>query len=333
MLKRVRILRWLAAIFCLCLIAFAITAWWASSEIIHPPRRSLQDYHLEMLGNPAKFGLIIRPFEVHDAISGAKPTPCLLCEPDLRETGARGAKLREQLIARGLSLPEHGKIIGTLVLLHGRKGRKEDGLPIAERFCAAGFRCLLPDLPAHGDNENEIASYGLNEWNLPNAVMQEATKQFGIPASPRALWGISQGGSVAVHAAAKTPWDTLIVVSSFADFDELCLAQSRRLFGPFSGMLHAAVQALVEKRAGYRADQICPIAYVRRLEIPTLIAHGTDDALIPVSSGKALFEALPGTDKQWIIVEGGTHDHVLTTPMPLYAEMTAFYLSHLPKSH
>ena len=34
-------------------------------------------------------------------------------------------------------------------------------LLVAERFCAAAFRCLMMDLPPHGDHPAEVATYGL----------------------------------------------------------------------------------------------------------------------------------------------------------------------------
>jgi len=331
--RRRRLLRLLTVLGCGGAVAAAGISWWASGEIVHPPRRPLQDYHLEILAQPAKFGLTVRPFESPGATEQDKPTPCLLCEPDATGApGARGVRVRDQLTARGVTVPKFGAMRSTIVLLHGRKGRKEDGLPIAERFCAAGFRCLLIDLPAHGDNLNPTATYGLHEWNIPDLAMRAAVKQFGIPATPRFLWGMSQGGSVSVHAASKTAWDALIVVSSFARFSDVCEGQSRRLLGPFSPPLYDIVQKLVQYRGGYRPDQIVPIDLVPGLRMPTMIAHGTKDELIPSEAGQELYDALPGANNLWITVEGGTHNHVLTTPMPLYAEMAAFYLAHLPPS-
>jgi len=306
-------------------------AWWASSEIVHPSRRSLQAYHQEILATPAKFGLIVRAFDAPGSTPSDQPTPCLLCEPDTTMgPGERGSRVRDQLAAKGVVPPAHGQMIGTVVIVHGRKGRKEDGLPVAERFCAAGLRCLLIDTPAHGDNLNPLASYGLREWSLPDLAMREAVRRFGIPATPRALWGISQGGSVCLHAAAKTSWESLIVVSSFARLGDVCVAQSRKRLGPLTGPLYEAVESLVEFRAGYRPEQIRPIDLVPGLQMPVMIAHGTKDDLIPTASGHELYDALPGVDKLWMSVDGGTHDRVLTTPMPLYAEMAAFYLAHLP---
>ncbi|NQW99491.1 hypothetical protein HQ447_02445 [bacterium] len=89
-------------------------------------------------------------------------TPCLVCFPDPSgNLGDRGIKIRQQLSARGLALKPAGESIGTRVLVHGRKGRKEDYLPIAERLCASGFRCVIPTLIAHGTTDSVSAiAYG-----------------------------------------------------------------------------------------------------------------------------------------------------------------------------
>lgn len=303
--------------------------WWAAGEIVHPARRPLQDYHQAILNSPSQHGLIIRPFEVPGIAADEHPTPVLLCEPDpLSTPGPRGQLIRQQLADLKCPLPPFGQINATLVLLHGRKGRKEDNLPIAERFCAAGFRCLLIDLPAHGENRNSIASYGLHEWSLPDRIETAAAARFHHPPLPRGLWGISQGGAVAVQAAAKTPWNALVIMSSFARFEDICRGQSDRLFGPASDLMFTLLKPAVEFRGGYRLGDITPINSARQVHIPTMIGHGTSDTLIPIEIGQQLFDAVPSKTKEWRRVEDGTHDRVLVTPMPLYADMARFYLSH-----
>jgi hypothetical protein len=127
-------------------LASGLAVWAASDELAAPTRRELQDYHRELLHDPAARGLSVRRFPC-----GQNTTACLLVEPDARAgLTARTKQLRSQLRARGLALPVYGNVHGILVLLHGRKGRKEDLLPVAERFAAAGFRSVIPDLPAHG---------------------------------------------------------------------------------------------------------------------------------------------------------------------------------------
>lgn len=310
--------------------AVVALAWWGATALLQPSRRTLQDYHKEMLDQPRRFGLALHAFEVPAEKVGGYSMPCLLCEPDAGAApGARGQILRKQLGAMGVKLAEFGTVRGTVVLLHGHKGRKEDGLPVAERFCAAGLRCILLDLPAQGDNANPIASFGLREWRLPSEAVREASKRFRFPERPCALWGISQGGAVAIQAAAQTPCDTLVVLSSFPRLNDVCEAQSRRLFGPLSITMDALMDRITAWRAGYIPSQVRPIDFARRLQMPVLIAHGTADTLIPLASGRQLYDALQSPVKRWLPVEGGTHDRVLTTPMPLYAEMTRFLLENM----
>lgn len=159
---------------------------------------------LEYLEHPAEHGLIIKSFIASDG------TPCLVCTPT-RNLEQRGIVIRQQLTARGISLESSGKIMGTLVLIHGRKGRKEDYLAIAERFCAVGFRCVIPDMPAHGDNPATIATYGIREAGIPTRVLTEASKQFSFEPQPVGLLGMSMGGAVAIYAADQpvAPWKAL----------------------------------------------------------------------------------------------------------------------------
>jgi uncharacterized protein len=160
-------------------------------EIASPTRRPLMDYHREFMSNPTAHGLVVDHFTASDGM------PCLVCTPyPSGNLSERGEKIRQQLGARHLKLPPFGKVIGTLVLVHGRKGRKEDYLAIAERLCAIGFRCFMPDLPAHGDDPATLATYGVREAELPARVLAEAARKFASDPQPAGLFGMSMGGSV-----------------------------------------------------------------------------------------------------------------------------------------
>ena len=235
-----RLVRWTCRLAWLALmgvLGFVLTGVLAGWMLARPPRRALQDYHRDYLDHPAAHGLLIHRAEV--SIDGPPhPVPYLVCEPDVHAgPAARGTKLRDQLAAGGSVVPAYGFVRGNLVLLHGRKGRKEDLLPVAERFCAAGFRCLLPDLPAHGENMAPNCGYGtfVQEAEIPAAVLDDAARRFSFSADqPAGLWGISMGGSYALSAAkvdAKR-WDRVIVVCSFARLYDVVQGQARHLAGP-----------------------------------------------------------------------------------------------------
>jgi uncharacterized protein len=302
--------------------------WWAGHELASPARRSLQDYHREFLAKTAEHGVTVQAFCLTDG------TPCLMMEPlsDGR-LGRRGKVIRDQLTAEGIELPPAGKIMGSLVLVHGRKGRKEDYLVIGERLCAAGFRCLLADMPAHGEHPEKVITFGLHESGIPSRLLSEASEHFHFSAQPAGLLGMSMGGAVAVHAAAreKAPWKALVVISSFDRLDTVIQSNVASRAGEALGRLWRAGAGWVyQLRTGVRLEQIRSDEPASRLSIPVLMAHGTADRVIPIESGRRLYQSLPlTTEKMWNDVPGADHHNVLITDFPIYAAVARWMLRHM----
>lgn len=274
---------------------------------------------------PAEHGLSITSFTLDDG------TPSLLCAPlPSGHIGSRGQKIREDLAARNISPPPAGQIIGTIVLVHGRRGRKEDYLPIAERLCAVGFRCLLLDLPGHGDNTSAVATYGVREAALPSRLLDTASKKFHFDPQPAALFGMSMGGSVAIHSCAQSdaPWQSLVVVASFDDFSTVVREKATSRVGETLGSCwFEATDYLFQAKTHLSTSAVRPAKIASSLKLPTLLAHGTADQAVPMSSGKRLFDAFP-EPKRWIEIPGAGHDNVLITDFPIYAEIAAWFLAH-----
>lgn len=316
-----------AVILPLLLILLTIgMALWAGSEIATPPRRKLMDYHQLILTNQPAHGIRIDPFTASDG------TPCLFVTPS-GNPGKRGSILRTQLTAQGHTLPAFGTHTGTLVLTHGRKGRKEDYLPIAERFCAIGFRCVIPDLPGHGEHPTDIATYGLHEATLPQLVLREASQRFSFNPHPAGLMGMSMGGSVAVHAAGQpdAPWQALVVIASFDSLATTIQTQASGYVGDTLGPLWTnATNEVFHHKTGCSLRDIQPQRIVATLTLPTLIAHGTADRTIPLTSARRLFLAIPNTTaKKWIEIPNADHDNVFVTDFPIYAEIANWMLIHV----
>jgi uncharacterized protein len=323
--------RWRSILFSLvALMIFAVVGavYWAGSEIASPSRRALMDYHQEYLSNPASHGLLIERFTANDG------TPCLVCVPEPHGMlGDRGTKIRKQLSARGFTLQLPGKIIGNLVLTHGRKGRKEDYLPIAERLCAVGFRCVIPDLPAHGDHPEKLATYGVKEAGRLTRILDEAAHKFTFDKQPAGLLGMSMGGSVAIHdsALADSSWKALVIISSFDFFKNVIESQASSYAGNTLGPFLANGAAVVyQQKTGMPLIEIEPRRHAAKIDIPTLVAHGTADQVIPLSSGRSLFDSLINSaPKKSIEIPGANHDNVLITDYPIYAEIAEWMLLHV----
>ena len=320
----------LAATLAVCILALLLIAQQINAAIFSPPRRALQEYHMKRINNPADYGLSIIS---HGCLDGQ--VPCLLVEPDgLAGAGKRGKILRQQLADKGAKLPAYGRVHGVVVLLHGRSGRKEDLLPVAERFVAAGFRCVIPDLPGHGDSPLESMSFGSSEFErqLPAKVLADMRLQFGLPDEPAALWGMSMGGAFAVNAAGETStdWDAMMVVSSFASLESVLESQIPEQWLPlFPALLSLLdVERNLQQRPTIRS--IRPRQVAQSVTLPTLLVHGDQDTFVSMEQGQHLYEALKSANKEWLTVPKAGHSNVLATSMPLYSEMSEWLLDVLP---
>ncbi|MEZ5536123.1 MAG: alpha/beta fold hydrolase [Thiolinea sp.] len=311
-------------------IVAIIAAHQINEYIFSPPRRSIHSYHLEHLQNPAQFGLEIR---THQCLDGK--VPCLLVEPSrINNPGRRGTVLRKQLADKGITLPAYGTSRGMMVLLHGRNGRKEDLLAVAERFAAAGFRCLIPDLPGHGDSPLPTMAFGSSEFerNLPAEILSDARQHFQLPDEPAVLWGMSMGGAFAVGAARSAPaWDALMVVSSFAALDEVLKIYIPNRWHKLANIMQPFFDAAQWLNGEPGISQMQPAQWAKQLSVPALVVHGERDRYVPIQQGRKLYESLASKEKHWITVPGGGHRSVLATSMPLYAEMSAWLLQTLEK--
>jgi pimeloyl-ACP methyl ester carboxylesterase len=310
---------------------FLTLAWMASSRLICPPRAAIHDHQREILDHPEAHGLVIHSFTVRT--SDGYDTPCLMCEPS-RHPGValKGNKVRQELLAQGVAVPPWGDITATLVLLHGHSGRKENFLAVSERFCAAGFRCLMMDLPGHGEHPAPFATFGLTEATLPQEILQEAAKRFSFAPQPAGLFGISQGGAIALQAAARpgATWFVVGELSGFATLDEVIAAESRHLFGPLHQPACGIVHWLVMKRARFLPENVRPIDAVTLLkDQAVLIGHGDADDFVPPEHARRLFAAVPSARKTFLSVPGADHHHVLVTTAPVYATVSAFFLKAL----
>lgn len=320
---RKAILRTLGLLAVLVLVLYAGLCWWIAGEIFSPPRKALQAFHREWLEQAEAHGM-----EVNRLM--ADGVPVLLCEPSRLGPGYRGRILRRQVAADGFAPPVNGKIMGTLVLLHGRGQRKEDLLPVAERFCAMGLRCLLPDLPGHGENPARVSRFGFSasETGLPARVLKAAAAERGFNAYPAGLWGMSMGGAYAVAAASSSArWDAVVLVSTFDALDPL-LNEGLGRRGPWvAAAMRPGLRLAIRLRTGFWSDRLRPIEAVRKIEAPVFVAHGMADTLIRPERGRELFQAVSNQPKRWVEVAGARHGNVLVTPHHLFAEMTEWYLA------
>ncbi len=304
------------------LTGFIIYQGW---RLASPNRKAIQNYHRDWLVQPNLHGV-----SIEETLCLNGKVPVLLIQPSM-PLGERGIKVREQLSIRGVTILSLEEMVNhnathTVVLLHGRNGRKEDLLAVAERFCAVGLRCLLIDLPAHGDSEVETVHFGASEWeqDLPYKVLLECAEKYNFSQKKASLWGMSMGGSFANSALADDEhgdhWRRAVIVCSFDRLEKLIKGQCK------SNLLTSIVSKVSECCGGARLIDVSPADWVKSVNTPVMLVHGNADSLISQERGRALYNAYASVDKRWVEVDGGTHQNILVTPMPLYAEMLEWLL-------
>lgn len=308
-------------------LLYLALVWWCVKEIAEPSRRAADVPHLPYFDGTAKAGFVVEKFVSSDGM------PCLVCTPEhVDKFSKRAGIIRQQLAEQGISLKPAGEIIGTVLILHGRSGIKEDYLAVAERFCAVGFRCVIPDLPGHGGNPEPFTTYGVLEAPIILKCYAEVAVKNGFTGQPSAILGQSMGGAEAIHTAALdgSPFGAMVVVSSFDKLETVIRGQANSLLGQTLGAAVAMPAGHVyEWRTGVPIAGIDSSEKARQVRIPTLVVHGDDDSMVPTASGKALFDSFPGNTKRWLEVPGAEHNNVLVTDFPLYATMAKWFLDHL----
>lgn len=312
----------------LLVVLYSALVWYCVSEISEPPRRPVQAYAQPYLDGTAKAGFTVESF------TSSGGMPCLVCIPTAVDVlSERAGIIRNQLAKEGVKLMPVGTRLGNLLILHGRKGMKEDYLPVAERFCAVGFVCVIPDLPGHGSNPERYTTYGVTEAPKILDCYHEVVEKFSLSAEYNAILGQSMGGSEAVHVAASVESDfqAMVLLATFDKLETVIQGQTDELLGSFLGaVVRVPADSVFGWKTGLKFSEIRPIDKTPEINANTLVVHGEDDKMVSPSRGKALFDSLPRhTDNEWLLIPDAGHSNILVTDYPLYAKMAEWLLGQI----
>ena len=186
-----------------------------------------------------------------------------------------------------------------VLMLHGNgenlETMRQAGL--FEDFHATGAGVLAIDYPGYGRSPGTPSE----EANVAAAEAAWGWLRANAGGRPAVVAGWSLGAGVAAQLAARHSGETagVILLSAWDRLEEV----ARR---HFPGWM---VSALLAER--YDSAAIAP-----QIAAPVLMVHGERDAIIPVTLGRRLFEALPGPDKRWVEVRGAGHNDLLAGREP-----------------
>lgn len=200
------------------------------------------------------------------------------------------------------------------LIFHGNAGNMTQRLDTIAMFHRLGYGVLIFDYRGYGRSSGRPSEDGL--YRDAVAAWEHLTRERGIAPARIVLFGESLGGGVAAWLAAKLDQSeqpgALVLASSFTSAPEL--AADLYPWLPTRGLVRL------------RYDTRAALATIR---CPVLIAHSSDDDIIPFHHGQALYEAA-GEPKVFLELAGG-HNEGFIFRLPTWVGVLGNFLrQHVP---
>ena len=200
----------------------------------------------------------------------------------------------------GLSALRWGKG-PTVLLMHGWEGRPTQFAALIETLVKAGHTVVSLEGPAHGRSPGQQAHVVL----FARALLEAAAE---LPPL-RAVIGHSMGGaSVMLALQMGLRAEAAVSIAAPAQLLGVLRGFARRLGLP--ARARAAFIRQVERDVGMQISRLDVSGY--QLELPGLIVHAVDDALVPASEAEVIHKAW--FDSRLLQLEDGGHQRVLADP-------------------
>jgi pimeloyl-ACP methyl ester carboxylesterase len=178
----------------------------------------------------------------------------------------------------------------TVLLLHGNAGTLSDFSPDAVILQNRGFDVLLVDYRGYGRSEGETLSEATLKLD-GLAAMRYLTTDRKLDRMAIALLGYSLGTTVATDLAVSGPCRAIALVAP--------MASARR-------QAKEAMTWLPDLFFDRMRNRFDNVGKIGRVNCPVLVVHGSDDEVISVAHGRAVYDAAP-QPKRLFIVRGGRH--------------------------
>lgn len=203
---------------------------------------------------------------------------------DVWFTNADGVKLN------GWFIRAKTQAVGTVLYCHGNGGNLTNVGWLAGDLAAYGLEVLIFDYRGYGRSEGSVPSES-ELYADADAAYDFLTKERGVRPERLAIYGLSLGTTAAIDLASRRKCGALVVEAGLSSA---------------SDMASVAVPWLPTWLHWVGRNRFESARKIANVKCPVLVAHGTDDEVIPVEQGRKLFAAAP-EPKKLMIVKGGHH--------------------------
>jgi uncharacterized protein len=188
----------------------------------------------------------------------------------------------------GLWLGQADSAAPVLLYLHGSRWDVRASTPRMRRMHELGFAVLAIDYRGFGRSSDALPSESLAAEDARVAWRWLAQQH---PEARRFIFGHSLGGAIAVQLAGEVDDEAgLIVEGTFTSIADV-FTSLRWGWSPITLLITQHFDS---------ASRIADVGS------PVLVVHGSEDGMVPVKLGRALFDKAR-EPKRFVLVEGGSH--------------------------
>lgn len=195
----------------------------------------------------------------------------------------------------------------TIILCHGFKANIYGVFKYVQLFYERGFNIVMYDHRNHGHSDRNFVSYGYYEKDDLESVVRFVKGKMGYDHKV-ATHGESMGAATVIQHGAT--YGGLAFVSADCPYgnayEELIFVLQRDGRGYQKPFLNGANMFLTLSGNG-NLKKVSPRDMVKDMEVPLIILHGTEDALVPMRFSKEIFENKKKGIKKYVEIEGADH--------------------------
>ncbi|MCK8519954.1 lysophospholipase [Aquimarina sp. D1M17] len=179
---------------------------------------------------------------------------------------------------------------GVILYFHGNSGSLRRWGELTTFFVDKGYDVVVMDYRGYGKSTGDISESRL--YSDAQLFYEYVLERY--PENQILIYGRSLGTGIATKIASENEPKALVLETPYNSMTTL--AQEKVPFIPVGLLLKYKIPSN---------------EFIQNVKCPVTIFHGTDDTVVPIESGKKLFEYISGPNKQMIIIPGGSHNNLV----------------------
>lgn len=200
--------------------------------------------------------------------------------------------------------------IASAVFCHGNTGNLTTVAELIPYLLEAGYNVLYFDYRGFGRSTGYASIAGVVADGVTAARHHEKIRPKHLPSI---IYGFSLGGAVASQVIRHHPFDGLILHSTFTSLPDIARVTWPRL--------------PIHLLAG---DFFNTVSVMKKIRVPVLILHGTEDEVVPCWMAHKLYDACT-TQKRIHTVEGGLHKDLYVRDAGTLVRTITEFIHDLPR--